>query len=121
MFDENFVEPILEGRKTATRRAWKHCNMKLDSVQTLMSGYSKFRIFGKAKIESVSKQKLSEMTEEDARKEGFERLSKFKEYWNKFGDWNPEQEVWAISFALLQEESQAVVLKNFALMIASFA
>jgi hypothetical protein len=86
-----------------------------------MCGYSKFRIFGKARIESISKQKLSAITEEEAKKEGFESLVKFKEFWNKFGDWNPEQEVWVIGFILLQEESQAVVLKNFALMIASFA
>jgi hypothetical protein len=86
-----------------------------------MCGYSKFAIFGKVRVESISKQKLSEITEEDARKEGFESLEKFKEYWKRFGDWKPQEEVWLISFTLLQEESQAVVLKNFASMIQSFA
>jgi hypothetical protein len=121
IFDSVFVESILEGKKTATRRAWKECNLRVGSIQTLMCYYSKYGIFGKARIESISKQKLCDMTEDDARKEGFESLAKFKEYWKRFGDWKPQEEVWVIGFALLQEESQAVVLKNFSLMIASFA
>lgn len=119
LFDNYFVEPILESRKTVTRRGWERCLVKAGSTQTLMCYYSRFGVFGKAKVESVQRQKLSEMREEDARREGFDCLEEFKTYWQRFGPWKEEQEVWVIAFRFI-DESKEVVVRNLLSLFSLF-
>jgi len=49
----------------------------------------------------VYKQKLKDMTEEDARKEGGYTLEEFKRVWKEInGSWDPDLEVWVVEFEL---------------------
>ena len=48
-------------------------------------------------------QRLGDVTEEDARKEGFSSKEEFREAWTAiYGSWNPEQIVTAYEFKLLK-------------------
>jgi len=55
------------------------------------------------RISKVYRQKLGDMTEEDALKEGDFTLSEFKSLWkNLCGIWNENEVVWVIEFECLQ-------------------
>ena len=117
LFDKRFVQSIVEGRKTVTRRVWKRCNLKVGSIQTCMSYYTKEGRFAKCRISKIERQKLGEMTEQDAKKEGFESLQAFKGYWQ---GWKPEQEVWVITFELEEDKSVKLLAENLYLSFSSF-
>lgn len=47
------------------------------------------------------KQAIGEITEEDAKKEGFAGVEEFKQTWVKlYGNWKPKLEVWVYDFVL---------------------
>jgi hypothetical protein len=51
-------------------------------------------------------QRLGEISEEDARKEGFENRAEFMKAWTEiFGFWNPEQIIVAYEFRLLKADT----------------
>lgn len=66
-FSGKYAEEILKGRKRATIR--KRINLKPQDVAFVHSGG---KIIGIAKITSVEKKKIEELTEEDAKLDGFE-------------------------------------------------
>lgn len=63
--------------------------------------YSK--ISGKyIKITKVYQKPLSEFTDNDANKEGFENLIEFKKYWEKnIGEWTLSTVVWVHEFEVI--------------------
>jgi hypothetical protein len=111
-FKPNMRAAIEEGCKTATRRIWKRPHVKVGGTYGVRKGgmYSK-EIYFKIKVLYVYKQKLGDMTEEDAMAEGFKpragitALWFFMNYWKSElkRDWNPSQEVYVISFEILRE------------------
>ena len=93
---------ILQGRKTATRRIWKRNNANVGAVHKIRTDYSK-RYYGKIKITGRYSQRLGDMTEEDALKEGGYSLKEFKEVWIKInGSWDDEQVVEVVEFKLVE-------------------
>lgn len=64
-FKKEYKPLILSGRKTQTVRIWKRCWLR--EGQVVNSPY-----LGKLRIESVTELKLSDLTQEDARLDGFE-------------------------------------------------
>jgi len=91
---------ILEGRKTQTRRL-KGC-WEEGRIYAILDDYSEGP---KAyiKITRKWKQRLIDMTEEDAKKEGFSSLAEFKAAWIKlYGAWQPETEIFAYEFQLIK-------------------
>jgi hypothetical protein len=101
VFNKRFIEPILSGKVTVTRRAWKRQLVKEGSVQSFMWKYIKDGVFCKAQIVKVERGKLGEVNELDARKEGFDSLQAFKDYFGK--KWNPKLKVWVIRFEVIRE------------------
>ena len=113
-------EAILDGRKSETRRIWKRphvkVNGKLNGIYKVRKGRYTKEFYFKIKVLEVFKQRLNEMTEEDAYAEGFESdvdgdgieinsaLSKFVAYWREInGKWNPGQEVYVVKFELVED------------------
>ena len=72
-------------------------NRKLDIERNIVGVY-----FAKIKIVSLYKQKLYNMTEGDAIKEGYDCLRDFEKIWIKInGEWNPNLVVDVIEFELI--------------------
>jgi len=91
---------ILEGRKTQTRRL-KGC-WEEGRIYAILDDYSEGP---KAYVKIIRKwkQRLADMTEEDAKKEGFSSLAEFKATWiSLYGDWQPETEIFAYEFQLIK-------------------
>ncbi|AEC51996.1 hypothetical protein PNA2_1081 [Pyrococcus sp. NA2] len=67
-FDGKYKDDIISGRKRATIRLGRKVNLKPgENVLVHAGGY----VLGKARITNVVTKKVSELTDEDARKDGF--------------------------------------------------
>jgi hypothetical protein len=101
MFTKYLIDLILEGKKTITSRD-KPLN-EVGEVTNLMANRDYSKISGKyIKITEVYEKALSEFTDIDANKEGFENLVKFKQYWEKnIGEWKPNIVVWVHEFDVI--------------------
>ena len=100
LFKKRFINLILEGRKTQTRRThrytWKPG--RVYHIKTSWFNTTPRRI----KIIRKWRQRLGDMTEEDAKAEGFKNLEEFRRAWEEIhGHWNPDEEVWVYEFKLL--------------------
>ena len=101
MFDKRFIAPILEGRKTVTRRPRKKSHITEGSTVTLMWNYSKDGIFAKAKILSCERGKFGDIDEREARREGFSSLAELKAYFG--GGFSASKRIWAIRFTVTKQ------------------
>lgn len=89
------VEKVLNGEKTATRRNGRYADigevMELKDVKFV--------------VERVYRQKLSDLTEEDAKKEGFPSVEAYKQSildLHPGMKWVPEMKVWVHEFSPLK-------------------
>jgi len=108
IFQPRFVRLIFKGRKTQTRRPVKegetHCRYKKGRTYAVQRGKGKAAV-AKIKILSVEMERLGDICYKDARREGFKTRDEFKESWKDiYGEYDADQEVWAISFALEADE-----------------
>ena len=108
IFSPENIELIREGKKTETRRIWKKPHVKVGKTyQCRTSRYSKTPEDSPyIKIIAMRKEKLGEITDDAARKEGFKpdgaQLEKFWALWVKLhGSWNPDQEVYVVDFEVV--------------------
>ncbi|MHA1595821.1 MAG: ASCH domain-containing protein [Candidatus Baldrarchaeia archaeon] len=106
IFRKEFVKPILEGKKTQSRRKWKKPLVKEGRIYKARTSYTS-DYFAEILVNRVFKQKLGEMTEEDAKKEGCESLEEFKRVWERVtGEkWNPDEEVWVVEFSVVNRKN----------------
>ncbi len=102
MFKRDLLDLVLSGAKTQTRRRHKRL-LKERKVYSLKRGW--FSDTGaKIRILRVFRQRLGEVSEEEARKEGFASLEEFREKWISInGSWNSEEEVVAYEFVLVKK------------------
>jgi uncharacterized protein YqfB (UPF0267 family) len=101
LFKDWHIQPILRGEKTQTRRVWKAPRAKVGSVHLAKTQMLSEYYFAKLRILKVEKQRLGDISEEDAMKEGGYTLSEFKNIWIQInGDWNPDLEVYVVEFKL---------------------
>ena len=111
LFTEKMMEAILRGEKTVTRRTWRDCRVKIGGVYQCKFGKDMRKADSwqaKIKVVDVNRETLHDMTELEARKEGFENLEAFKTLWNEINakklqsswDWNVP--VWRIEFELVE-------------------
>lgn len=68
LFKKRFYEDIAAGRKTATLRYWRRPMVRPDSVHLVPK-------LGRVHIQDVIEKSLTELTEADARDDGFESLA----------------------------------------------
>ncbi|HAQ07317.1 MAG TPA: hypothetical protein DCR24_07280 [Bacillus bacterium] len=93
---EDDVNKVLEGKKTATRR-----NGRYADVGEIMELNGK-----KFVVDNVYSQSLGELTDEDARREGFETVEEYKQSILSYHPgipWLPQMRVWVHEFSPANE------------------
>ncbi|MCW4024943.1 MAG: ASCH domain-containing protein [Candidatus Bathyarchaeota archaeon] len=98
LFRSHLAAKIRAGTKTQTRRISK-IRYREGSIQPIQENYSE-KAKDHIKINKRYEQKLGDITEEQAKAEGFQNLQEFKEEWEKITKqpWNPTQIVTAYEF-----------------------
>ena len=81
LFKPEHKKLILEGKKTATRRVWEKPMVKVGGIYKAKLKMLSKDYFAKIKVTKLFKQKLWEMTSEDARKEGYNNIVDFERIW----------------------------------------
>ena len=103
LFKAEHEPMILEGRKTATRRIWKKPMVKVGGIYKCKRLMFSKDYFAKIRVLRLYQQKLRDMTEEDARKEGYSTPLGFVQVWiNINGSWNANLEVSVIEFEVIK-------------------
>jgi hypothetical protein len=99
MFKKELLDLVVSGRKTQTRRLHKRL-LKDGRIYALKRSWIE-STGDYIKITRVTHQKLGEVTEEEAGKEGFSSLEEFRNVWIRInGSWDPEMEVVVYDFEL---------------------
>ena len=83
LFKPEFVTPILEGRKTQTRRIHK-CPRRVGSIHNCQVSFDD-KPFCRVLITRVFQQMLCDISDTDIKKEGFASRKEFFEYFKRFG------------------------------------
>lgn len=108
IFRSELSDLALEGRKTATRRAlsdkpkspwWRErCRYKVGQRFAVQPGRGAFGE-GLATVRAVYKQRLGDITDDQAYEEGFENRAEFEEVFGKInGGFDPDLVVWVVEF-----------------------
>lgn len=98
-FSKVHAEQIIKGIKTQTARKSKDPRLQVGAVVRAQVTH-----FADLSIKNVSRKKLGDFTEEDAKREGGYSLEEFKKVWKKLhGEWNPEEYVYVMQFDFLRE------------------
>lgn len=101
LFKPQFIQPILKGRKTQTRRVGKK-RWNVGSVHMAKTGLLCEDPFARLRITGVRRSLLGWITHEEAEKEGFDCVADFNHAWRQIhGEWSPKQEVWVIDFEVM--------------------
>jgi hypothetical protein len=97
LFKRDLLRKVLEGQKTQTRRTHKR-TLKVGREYGIRSTrFEKSQCH--IKITRCFQQKLGDVTDEEAKKEGFKDLEEFRQRWTKiYGSWDPNQVVMAYEF-----------------------
>jgi hypothetical protein len=104
MFKKALIDKILSGEKTATRRVRQQA--KVGDVLNLMANKDYSKETGiYIEITRVYPQRLGDMTDEDAKKEGFPDLDHFKEYWIREieSSWDSDTVLWVHEFKTVKK------------------
>jgi len=94
---------IHEGIKTATRRNWKKRMVKVGGRYKMKTQLFSHISYGGIEVKKVYQQKLGDMTEEDAKKEGGYTLEEFRQVWKEInGSWDDDLKVWVVEFEAVE-------------------
>jgi hypothetical protein len=103
LFKRSLIPLVLSGQKTQTRRAHKR-RWIIGHTYKIKDQYLS-KGLGTIKITRSFKQRLGDISEQDAQKEGFANRMEFIKAWtliNK-GTWNPETVVTVYEFVLIEK------------------
>ena len=104
---------ILNGTKTATRRVWKKPMVKVGGIYKCKLKMLSKDYFAKIKVTKLYKQKLRDITEGDAIKEGYDCIRDFEKIWIKInGNWKDTLEVDVIEFEVVKCQDNNIILKK---------
>jgi hypothetical protein len=99
LFKRHLLTLVLQGRKTQTRRLHKHRLKEGRTYPITDRWYSKPAAH--IKILKVYQQRLGDITETEAKAEGFNTIEEFKQAWTQInGSWQPETTVTVYEFQL---------------------
>ena len=100
LFKRPLLIKVLSGEKTQTRRK-RRPNVKVGGDYRLRKGYSWLQT--RITVTGLRRQRLGDVTPDDARREGFDTLAEFMDAWTGiYGGWDPDQEVWVVDFVLTE-------------------
>jgi hypothetical protein len=101
LFKTHLLALVLQGRKTQTRRTSRYelTVGRIYTVKTNLYGQPQ----GYIKITQKYRQRLGDVSEPEAKAEGFNSIEEFQKAWKAInGSWNPEQIVTAYEFELVE-------------------
>lgn len=99
IFKRKYLEAVTSGRKTQTRRTHKG-EWKIGRRYSIRARWFD-KPEAKILVTRKFKQRLGDITQEDALKEGFNTIQEFREAWTEInGSWNPDQIVTVYEFTL---------------------
>jgi len=102
LFKKQFINAILNGVKTKTRRRGKK-RWNVGTVHQCQLSYFDKEPFAKVEILSVEERRLGEMTATDARAEGFGAMGGFLDWWlNQYHEFPSQELVWVVKFKLVE-------------------
>jgi hypothetical protein len=118
MFKKALLEKVLSGEKTQTRRSTQRKPgvrvYEVGEIVGIRAGYTKYTAY--IRITGKRKDKIGNITEDDARKEGFASIEDFKQTWVRIaGKWTPGLIVWVYDFVLVQSSDLSSKGNNAAL------
>jgi len=97
IFKKRYINPIIRGEKTVTRRASRPM-VKPGGIYRLRMGFFNY-MPDRIRVHRLYTQRLDEMTPEDAVKEGVSSLEEFRRDWAEiYGPWDGDQRVWVVEF-----------------------
>lgn len=103
LFKSGLAEKILAGEKTQTRRFTERKQgvrvYEVGDRTCVQVGYRPPVAY--LIIKNRRMQAIGDITEEDAKKEGFSSVGEFRQFWlDRYGNWDPAREVWVYDFVL---------------------
>ena len=102
LFKKHLVPKIIDGSKTATRRA-RRPNVKPGKTYRIRVNY-KGSLDHQIRVTKLFQQRLGAMTEDDAWKEGLPFLKDYREVWvDIYGHWDNDRMVWVVEFTYAGE------------------
>ena len=100
LFKRHLLRLVLQRRKPQTRRTSRY-ELTAGRVYPIKDNYCG-QPRGYIKITQKFKQRLGDISEPEARAEGFNSIEEFQRAWKAiYGSWNPEQVVIAYEFELV--------------------
>jgi hypothetical protein len=114
LFRSEHVTPILMGVKTQTRRIWKRCRVKTGHIYQAKTGY-RSGTFAFLRIKRVWKERLLDISDADARAEGYVSREAFLKAFmriNRLSEIPEGQVVWAIEFELAERHTYEAVSRS---------
>jgi uncharacterized protein YhfF len=108
IFQREHREQVRSGEKTMTRRRWDE-NDQVTAGKTYratLGGNVEQGMFTKRedcdcfiRVNDVYRERLGDMSESDAAREGDYSLAEFRDVWRDIhGQWNPDEQVWVVAF-----------------------
>ena len=111
MFDKQTLDLILKGKKTQTRRLRKN-----ETRPAIPGNIHKLKIdrtsktYGYIEIISCEKAVFGDITEKDARKEGFKDIEEYTEYFTSVnGEVSKSTPIWVINFKLVKVKTKYIL------------
>ena len=100
-FKWRYIPLIRRGLKTETRRL-RRPRLRVGGIYPLRVG--RRLLPDRVRVLKIYSQRLGEVTEEDARREGFKSLMEFRRAWiDIYQSWDDEQRIWVVEFRYLGE------------------
>jgi len=100
-FKPEHVQPILEGRKTQTRRLGKK-RWNVGAIHQCKTRLFDGEPFARVRIKSVRMERLGDISSEDVTREGYETRADFRAAWETiYGSPSDDLEAWVVDFKLV--------------------
>jgi len=100
LFKKPYIEKIIRGEKTATRRRSRPM-VKAGGVYRIRVDFFNY-LPDRIRVERLYEQRLGEMDDEDAVREGAASIEEYRGEWEElYGAWDDDVYVWVVEFEYL--------------------